>query len=564
MEWFGLLVILYFAYSAINEKFFKNKITYTDATGKKVSENLQRRQPKQFVIFEKPDIEITPEVQNILNKLENSKENIFLTGKAGTGKSTVLRYFRATTKKKYAVAAPTGIAAINVQGQTIHSFFGFGIDITPDRVKYVSADKLKVLRNLDSLIIDEISMVRADLLDCIDASLRKNRRSDLPFGGVQIIAIGDPYQLPPVVKTSEYKYFHTIYPSPHFFSAKSYARGKFITLELTKVYRQKDDVFIEILNSVRVGDVTVEQIQQLNEITTKAAFDDSIKLVTTNALATTINNSEIQKLKGDGNIYKGFITGDFNEKSIPTDMELTLKEGARVMLLNNDKRRRWVNGDVGTVISLGQNSVKIKFDDNTFDEVELNEWDNVKFIYDEEEGKIVPEIVGKYIQLPLKLAWALTIHKSQGKQYDHVHVDFGTGTFAPGQAYVALSRCVALEGLTFAAPLVLDDIITDSSVKKFMGVVRDEVVTHTIGKKTDDKKAANVSKSDLNKLDNFMKYPEKYATGSDKAGSKVVDAAKTFNLIKDNLTPGFQKEFYDALERYTNALESKGKVSSIL
>ena len=563
MDWIVYLIIGIIIFSSLKESIFGKKVTYTDEDGEQKKETLKRRQSRKTLAIEKPEnFEKTPEIENILDKFENTSNNFFLTGKAGTGKSTLLKYFRATTKKNHAVVAPTGIAAINVQGQTIHSFFGFGIDITPERVRFTKADKLNVLRNLNTLIIDEISMVRADLMDCIDVALRKNRRNDKPFGGVQIIAIGDPFQLPPIVQSSEQKYFQQVYGGPHFFNAKSYQKANFITLELTKIYRQKDNTFIDILNAVRSGDLTQKIIDKLNELTNnKPAEDHSIKLVTTNDLARTVNNSEMRKLPGEPKKYTGQITGDFKEKSTPTDIELLLKEGSRVMLLNNDKKGRWVNGDVGNIISLDENSVRVKFDDNTYDDVDLNEWDNIKFIYNEETRKIEPEITGKFIQLPIKLAWAVTIHKSQGKTYNYVHIDFGRGTFAPGQAYVALSRCTSIEGLTFEAPMMINDILTDDNVKQFMGINSTTSPSKSIKRKkkppTSRKSKSNgrVSKSDLNKLNFFISNAEKYATGSEKAKNKVKQATKTFDLIKNTLDEKTKKEFYTAINKYRNKLK---------
>lgn len=556
MELIVLLIIVYSIVYYIYDKVFRNRVTYINQEGNKVTENLQRRQPRQILQIEKPDIEITVEIEDILNNFENTRNNIFLTGKAGTGKSTLLRYFRATTNKNFAVVAPTGVAAINVQGQTIHSFFGFGIDITPDRVKFIRADKLNLVRNLETLIIDEISMVRADLLDCIDVSLRKNRRINRPFGGVQIIAIGDPYQLPPIVKSSEEKFFSTVYDSPHFFSAKSYREGGFKKFELTKIYRQSDPTFINILNNVRAGHATEIDIEQINNLTQSQPNEGAINLVTTNAIARSINTREMLKLQSESKEYEGHITGDFKESLIPTEMKLVLKEGARVMLLNNDKRGRWVNGDVGTIIALNDTSVRVKFEDNTFDDVDINEWDNVKFVFDEEEKKIVPEIVGKFIQLPIKLAWAVTIHKSQGKTYDYVHIDFGMGTFAPGQAYVALSRCTSLNGLTFEVPMNIRDIITDEYVTKFMKsntTTKPKIQNHLDKNKGLDTQR-NISKSDINKLHSFINSPEKYATGTVKAKDKVKYAGQTYKLIESDLDTKSKERFYHAMERYNKKL----------
>ena len=564
MEWLVIgfvgLVIFYFVKELISGK----KVTYTEKDGTQKTERLKRRESRKFLSIKKPDnFEITPEIESALNSFESTSDNYFLTGEAGTGKSTLLRYFRATTKKNHAVVAPTGIAALNVQGQTIHSFFGFGIDITPERVRYARADNLMMFRNLDSLIIDEISMVRADLLDCIDTSLRMNRRNSAPFGGVQIIAIGDPYQLPPIVKTDEMKYFSQVYGGPHFFRSKSYQQGNFTRLELTKIFRQKDDFnFIEILNAVRTGELTQKHVELLNSKTGNGSRTDAIKLVTTNALARMINNTEMRELPGEERKYTAHISGDFKKKVTPTEIELILKEGARVMLLNNDKRGRWVNGDIGYIMTLGDNSVRVKFDDNTYDDVDLNEWDNIKFIYDEKTGRIEPEIVGKFIQLPLKLAWAVTIHKSQGKTYNYVHVDFGTGTFAPGQAYVALSRCTTLQGLTFEVPMTLEDVLTDEEVKVFMGDVTtayqdapNQESTPVESKSKKRKSGDKLSKSDLNKMYFFMNNPEKYATGSKKAKKKVSDAKRTFSKVKGILDDKTVKGFKNAIERYRKKLK---------
>lgn len=551
MEWLIVGAIGFAVYYFFSQKGSSSpkKFTYTTEDGTTKTETLNRRESKKFLKIEKPEnFEITAEIESVLNNLDNTTKNYFLTGKAGTGKSTLLRYFRATTSKRHAVVAPTGIAALNVQGQTIHSFFGFGIDITPSLVRYARADKMILLRNLEVLIIDEVSMVRADLLDCIDRSLRMNRRSNLPFGGVQIIAIGDPYQLPPVVKANEKKFFDHVYGGPHFFKANSYKEANFTTMELTKIYRQKDDTnFIDILNAVRIGELTKQHIESINTQAGNVSHPEAIKLVTTNALAKMISNAELGKLQGESKLYKGHISGDFKENTVPTDIELELKEGARVMLLNNDKNGRWVNGDIGTILTLGNNSVRVKFDDDTYDDVDLNEWDNIKFIYDEETKKIEPEVVGKFIQLPVKLAWAVTIHKSQGKTYDFVHIDFGTGTFAPGQAYVALSRCTTLNGLSFEAPMAIEDVITDQDVKLFMGHTDTENVTNTDNQKIDTQ---TVSRSDLNKMYFFMDNPEKYAIKSEKAKNKVKDAISTFSKMRDKLDQETIDKFETALHQY--------------
>lgn len=564
-------ILIYSYFSGKSQSNRKEKVTYTDINNQKTTEIMQPRKPKKILQLEIPEIDHTPEIDNILDKFENSSGNIFLTGKAGTGKSTLLRYFIATTKKRFAVVAPTGIAAINVSGQTVHSFFSFRPDITLNSVRYLSAEKLNIVRNLDTLIIDEISMVRADLLDCIDKSLRMNRRKNAPFGGVQIIVVGDPFQLPPVVKNSEKAYFQKAYESPHFFSAQSYRDGNFKKFELTKVHRQKDPEFVNILNAIRSGEYTQDLIDTLNIKTTdKEPFLEATRVVTTNALAKMINDEELKKLSGAEKVYSGIVSGNFNEKDMPTEKELLLKEGELIMLLNNDKDHLWVNGTTAKIISLGPNSIKVKFlDDDTYANVELNEWDNIKFIYNEEDKKIEPEIVGKFIQLPVKPAWAITVHKSQGQTYNSAHIDFGSGTFAPGQAYVALSRCRSLEKLTLATPLLSSDIIVDESVQHFMGIfsknrqikiIKESEKYEATNKSIIDnnfetKNPANVSKSDINKLKFFMQYPEKYTSGSEKALKKVKQAKKTFESINNTLDENEIRKFYKAIDKYNLRLK---------
>ncbi len=559
MELYILIIAGVIIYGFLSNRNSK-RITYSDESGERKTESLQRRKSRKFLTVEKPEnFEITPEIKNILDLMDSTQQNIFLTGKAGTGKSTLLRHFRATTSKSHAVVAPTGIAAINVQGQTIHSFFGFRVGVTLGSVRFVSYEKLKVLRSLETLIIDEISMVRADLLDCIDKSLQINRRSKLPFGGVQVIAIGDPYQLPPVVTATEEKFIQRTYGAPHFFNAISYKTGNFTTRELTKVYRQSDNVFIDILNAIRTGDQSESHISQLNSLTgSNKPTDSSIKLVTTNKMAQMINQSQLDKIQSEVMVYTAQVSGNFSEKAAPTAIELGLKEGARIMLLNNDKDGRWVNGDVGLIIGLGKSSVKVKFEDGTYEDVEPNIWENIQFEYDEETKKIEPVVVGKFVQLPIKLAWAVTIHKSQGKTYDNVHIDFGSGTFAPGQAYVALSRVTSLNGLSFESPILPDDVLIDEVVKSFMMPDSVKKVPAPAQKdsrsKATEQKQTSVAKSDINKLKFFIQNAERYATGTKKSKEKVNHAIKVFSLIKDSLSDNEVKAYESALKRYKSRL----------
>lgn len=435
----------------------------------------KRRENQRYLVFEKPNITLSEESQRALHLFEDTKNNIFLSGRAGTGKSTLLRYFRATTKKNIVVLAYTGVAAVNIQGQTIHSFFKFRPDITEDRVRKLNDKRADIYRKLDAIVVDEVSMVRADFFDCIEKFLRLNGPLlNKPFGGVQIILIGDLYQLPPIVKESEKQIFEKHYRSQFFFDAKSYSNSQFTKVELTHVYRQEiDPHFIEILDAIRVcaaTDVHIAKINQrfFSDSDLKTPKDFQISLVTTNIMANDINVAKLAQLPGNSKIYHSIINGEIKEKQFPTDQELTLKEGAQIMLLNNDSKGRWINGDIAKIVRLDESSVRVLFEDNTFDDIGYYTWETIQFTYNEQEKKIESEIVGSFTQLPMRLAWAVTIHKGQGKTFERATIDFGNGTFASGQAYVALSRCKSLEGLLLKSPLEHHHIFVDSRVNEFM------------------------------------------------------------------------------------------------
>lgn len=437
-----------------------------------------RRQTQRALVVKKPKMELNEQNRHVLNILENTNRNVFLTGKAGSGKSTLLKYFRATTRKNVAVVAPTGVAAINVQGQTVHRFFRFKPDITPDKVpKYLDRNK-QLYKKLDTLIIDEISMVRADLLDCVDAFLKLHGpKPGQVFGGVQVIMIGDLYQLPPVVKDEEEEIFQGFYSSEFFFAAKCLQDTNLTPLELTKVYRQTDQRFIDILNAIREGSVSDEQLEILNSRVDRNldyAGDDAhvrIWLVPTKSQAAEINGWHMTHLPGESRTYQGLVDGKFEERTMPTSLELELKVGTQVMLLNNDSRGKWVNGSVAKIISLAADSIRVIFADGTFDDVERHTWDSFSHTLDPKTGKIVALSEGSFTQFPLKPAWSLTIHKAQGQTYDDVVLDFGHGTFAPGQAYVGLSRCRSLEGLILKTPLKRKHVFMDPKAHEFMYVV---------------------------------------------------------------------------------------------
>lgn len=439
-----------------------------------------RRKTQKAVKLGKPDIELNEQNRRALDLLENSNHNIFITGKAGSGKSTLLKYFRATTKKNIAVVAPTGIAAINVQGQTIHRFFKMTPQTQPHTVKRYLGKGARLYKSLAMVVIDEISMVRADVMDCVDAFLRLHGpKPGQPFGGVRLVAFGDLYQLPPVLTEKEAEFFMQKYTTPFFFSAHSFQKENitFTAVELTKVYRQSNPEFISALNAVREGDLTEQHLELFNSRVNPSEdvlHQDShmrIWLVSTNDQAAEINGSHLERLQAKEKVYTGDIEGDFEEKDLPTALDLKVKVGAQVMLLNNDPQRRWVNGDLAKVVDLGSDYIRVMFDDRTFEDVKRHTWESYTFELDESTGKIETVVSGSFTQFPLKPAWAITIHKSQGKTYEHAVVDFGHRAFAPGQAYVALSRCRTLEGLVLKRPLRRSDVLVDAYAKEFMTLV---------------------------------------------------------------------------------------------
>lgn len=432
----------------------------------------------------KSEIEINQQFERALKLLEQSSKSLFITGKAGTGKSTLLEHFKEISKKRVAVLAPTGVAALNVQGQTIHSFFLIPPNITPDKVleHKLSEKKKKLIQELDMIIIDEASMLRADLLDCIDISLRFHRgEGNLPFGGVQMVFIGDLYQLPPVVAGyEERQIFQNQYSSPYFFSAKSLENADVEFLELEKVYRQKDNQFIELLNKIRDNSVNYQDLVELNQRYQPELEPEDfvITLTTTNEAANTKNSEELAKLSTDSEHFFGETKGEFHQRNLPTLEELELKVGAQVMLLNNDGAGRWVNGSIGKITG-------IEFDLQEADDVlivELNtgrtvriakhSWNIHKYFYNEEQQKIDTEVIGSFHQFPIRLAWAVTIHKSQGKTFDKVIIDIGRGAFAHGQVYVALSRCTSFEGIILKKPIEKRHIWMDYKVNQFFRQLR--------------------------------------------------------------------------------------------
>ena len=417
---------------------------------------------------------ITPPKQFLtaLDFARHGEGHLFVTGRAGTGKSTLLRAMRDMIAQEAVVLAPTGLAAVNVGGQTIHSFFGFPPRlIRPDDIRRSRNGRL--MRRLKLIIIDEVSMVRSDLMWAIDQSLRLNRgRPREAFGGVRLLLFGDLHQLPPVVQGEEVaEHLESAHGGPFFFQIPALAEGAGTSLiELEQVFRQKDETLIEVLNRVRDGDVTEGDLEVLNArthaIRTLGEGDAFVILTPTNAAAQRINMAYLDALAGDVTTYEAGITGEYSTGAHPTDATLLLKAGAKVILLRNDADRRWVNGSIARISRLQEKRVWIEIDGEEH-EIEPVSWEARRYAFDQTAEKIVENVTGTFRQFPLRLAWALTIHKSQGLTLERVYIDLGRGTFAHGQAYVALSRCRSMEGLALARPLRPSDILFDRSAMAY-------------------------------------------------------------------------------------------------
>lgn len=422
-------------------------------------------------------IELNEEFQQALELLEKSPKYLFVTGRAGTGKSTLLNYFRFKTQKQLIVLSPTGVGAVNIAGETIHSFFHFLPNITIEEARKIAKKffKSKIYQELEMIIIDEVSMVRADLLDCVDEFLKITRRNKKPFGGIKMAFFGDLYQLPPVLKGEERRAFNNLYQTPYFFDAKIIKQiievGGLEMLELNKVYRQSEADFITLLNNIRNKSITEEQIAKLNERVeenTEDIEDEYIYLTSLNEQAEKINQKKLDKIKEKEYIFEGKIKGKFEEKYLPTEIEIRLKKGARVMMLNNHSKGKWINGTLGTITKINKKGVEVRIDKGREEKVSPFTWEVFRSVYNEKTNTIEKETIGTFTQLPLKLAWAVTIHKGQGKTFDRVIVDIGRGAFAYGQIYVALSRCRTFSGLILKKPLKRTHVLMDWRVVKFL------------------------------------------------------------------------------------------------
>lgn len=471
------------------------------------------------------------EFQDVWRLLRFTRQSVFMTGRAGSGKSTFLRYITENIKKKFVVLAPTGIAAVNVGGQTLHSFFRLPLrPVLPDdpdfqytrlreRMKYPRSLQ-RLIKRLDLIIIDEVSMVRADTIDLIDRLLRYfggNMRE--PFGGKQLLLVGDVFQLEPVVTADTRIVLSRYYRTAYFFNALAFRDLNIVPIELQQVYRQRDSEFVSLLDRVRVGCPTAADFDAINARVTgrPQAGDDRpvMTLATRRDLVDHINNERLAAIDAPPKTYVGKITGEFPESSLPTELSLTLKAGAQVVFIKNDFERRWVNGTIGTVRSLSDDSIEVELESGAVHDVAPEVWSNVKYEYDEKSRRVIERELGSFAQFPVRLAWALTIHKSQGLTFNRVNIDMGSGAFSSGQTYVALSRCVSLEGMTLASTVSQRDITVNPAIVRFSETFNDPVAIEnaiSLAKSDDEYNKAARNLDECRLVESFDHYVEAAAT----------------------------------------------------
>lgn len=478
---------------------------------------------------------VNPEFLQAWNLIRHTRQSVFLTGRAGTGKSTFLRYICNHVKKNYVVLAPTGIAAMNVGGVTLHSFFQIPMrPIPPDDDDYsirnirkklkFTKEKVKLLKALELVIIDEISLVRADIIDFVDRVLRSysdNKRE--PFGGKQLLLVGDIFQLEPVITPDTRTILSYYYKNFFFFNAKVYEDMELVSVELKKIYRQRNEAFVEMLDRIRVNSPTQSDMKAINSrlSTLSTNHDDfTMTLAARRDTVDAINDTQLEAIPGDEYIFKGQLEGDFPDKLLPTDLDLVLKQNAQIIFLKNDKDRRWVNGTIGKIHRISHDSIMVQLESGAIYAVEPFTWHNIKYTYDEATKKIKEETLGAFTQFPIKAAWALTVHKSQGLTFNKVVIDLGEGAFSSGQTYVALSRCTSLDGITLRSPLSPRDIIVNPMVVQFSRRFNDKLLID---------KALDSAKADILYAEAIEAFDK---TDISQAVSKTIQALKLRNDLE--------------------------------
>ncbi len=431
--------------------------------------------------------ELSNEQWAACKEIESTSQNYFVTGVAGSGKSFLLQHLSRNLKRQHVIVAPTAVAALHSGGQTIHSLFQFPPDfLDPNEIdpNYLALKVKGILRKIDTLIIDEVSMVRADLFECMERVCRLAREDDIPFGGLQVVAFGDPFQLPPVVSDEAlHDYFADNWDGAYFFNAPAWKEARFIPIELKRVFRQKDREFIELLNKIRVGIASAQDLRIINErvVTPDTLHEENtIVLAGNNSTVTEINALRLDVLPGRSIRYLASVEGRFEQATFPTEYELKLKPGAQVMFVANDHEKRWRNGTLGRVAKAEPDCVKVELPTGKEHEVHRYQWEKRKYRYDRLTRRVEPRTVARFSQYPVRLGWAITIHKSQGATLDSIVVNLTDGAFAHGQTYVALSRCRTLQGVHLAAKIYSDDVIVDPKVSRFMNEISKQGETRNL------------------------------------------------------------------------------------